>query len=149
MESLKPVSRSSDTAGQSGFTLIELAVSVVVFAIVMGAAYGLIHVARSGRINTNQRSEILQNLRIALNTIGRDAINAGVGYPNLGAVLPDDSLSTVFGVAPDTNPDADLLTPVYAIDNINSINGTGTDHITFVFIDDTFNGGQSLLPAIN
>ncbi|HWP43324.1 MAG TPA: prepilin-type N-terminal cleavage/methylation domain-containing protein [Blastocatellia bacterium] len=129
---------------QSGFTLLELVVGVVIFGIVMGAAFGLLQIARSGRLNTNQRSEILQNLRIALNTIGRDAINAGVDYPNLGAVLPDNSLATVFGLTPDADTDADVLTPVYAIDGKNAVNGVATDHITFVFIDDTFNNGQSL-----
>ena len=98
--------------GQSGFTLIELTVGVVVFAIVMSSIYGLLMLARSGRLNTNQRSEILQNMRIALNTIGRDAINAGVDYPNLGAILPDDSLATAFGITPDSDTDSDLLTPV-------------------------------------
>jgi prepilin-type N-terminal cleavage/methylation domain-containing protein len=130
--------------GQSGFTLIELTVSVVVFAIVMSSIYGLLMLARSGRLNTNQRSEILQNMRIALNTIGRDAINAGVDYPNLGAVLPDDSLAAAFGITPDSDTDSDLLTPVFAVNNLNAVNGAATDHITFVFIDDTFNGGQSL-----
>ena len=128
----------------AGFTVIEITVAVVVFTIVMGAIYGLLMVARGGRLNTNQRSEILQNARIAINTMSRDAINAGVGYPNLGATLPDNRLATVLGGTADTDTDADVLTPVSARNGSQTINGVATDQITFLFIDDTFNGGASL-----
>lgn len=128
---------------QSGFTIIEVVVSVAIFTIVMGAVYGLLEVARAGRLNTIQRTDVLQNVRVALNTMGRDAINAGVGYPNLGAVIPDDKLSLI-GIAPDADTNADLLTPVYAANNVNSINGLMTDQVTFLFIDDAFNGGSSI-----
>lgn len=128
---------------QTGFTIIEVAVSVTVFAIVMGAIYGLLHVARGGRVNTSQRTEVLQNVRVALNAMGRDAINAGVGYPNLGALIPDDKLSVV-GVLPDGDTTPDFLTPVYAVNNLNSVNGTVTDQVTFLYVDDAFNAGASI-----
>ena len=57
----------------AGFSVIEMMVGIVVFTIVMGSIYGLLMVARGGRINTNQRSEIMQNARIAINTMSRDA----------------------------------------------------------------------------
>ena len=132
------------TRPDAGFTVIEITVGVVVFTIVMGAIYGLLMVARGGRLNTNQRSEILQNARIAINTMSRDAINAGVGYPNLGATLPDDRLATIMGGTADTDTDADVLTPVFARNGAQTINGVATDQITFLFIDDTFNAGASL-----
>ncbi len=128
---------------QSGFTIIEIAVSVTVFTIVMGAIYGLLHVARGGRLNTSQRTEVLQNVRVSLNAMGRDAINAGVGYPNLGALLPDDKLSLI-GVAADADNAPDFLTPVYAGNNRNSVNGTLTDQVTFLYVDDGFNAGASV-----
>jgi prepilin-type N-terminal cleavage/methylation domain-containing protein len=132
------------TGRDAGFTVIEISVAVVVFTIVMGAIYGLLMVARGGRLNTNQRSEILQNARIAINTMSRDAINAGVGYPNLGATLPDDRLATIMGGTADADTDPDVLTPVFARNDSQTINGVATDQITFLFIDDTFNGGVSL-----
>jgi prepilin-type N-terminal cleavage/methylation domain-containing protein len=128
---------------QSGFTLLETVVSMAIFTIVMGAIYGLLHVARSGRLNTSQRTEVLQNARVALNTIGRDAINAGVGYPNLGALIPDDRLS-IIGLSADGDTTPDFLTPVYAGDNANSVNGVMTDQVTFLFVDDSFNNGASV-----
>jgi hypothetical protein len=91
-----------------------MAVGIVVFTIVMGSIYGLMMVARGGRINTNQRSEIMQNARIAINAMSRDAINAGVGYPYDGANLPDNRVQTLLGTPADADPDVDVLTQVYA-----------------------------------
>jgi prepilin-type N-terminal cleavage/methylation domain-containing protein len=128
---------------QSGFTMIEMVISIAIFSIVMGSIYGLLHVARGGRINTSQRTEVLQGVRVALNAIGRDSINAGVGYPNLGALIPDNKLSLVGGAA-DADTTLEFLTPVYAANNLNSVNGTLTDQVTFLYIDDAFNGGAAL-----
>lgn len=128
---------------QSGFTLIEIVVSLAIFAIVMGAVYGVLHVARAGRVNTSQRTEVLQNVRVALNAMGRDAINAGIGYPNLGALIPDDRLSLI-GMAADGNNTPDFLTPVYAGDGMNSVNGTMSDQVSLLYVDDSFNNGVSI-----
>jgi prepilin-type N-terminal cleavage/methylation domain-containing protein len=128
---------------QSGFTILEMAVSMAIFAIVMGSIYGLLQVARGGRINTSQRAEVLQGVRVALNAVGRDAINAGVGYPNLGALIPDNKLALVGGGA-DADTALEFLTPVYAANDLNSVNGTLTDQVTFLYVDDVFNGGASL-----
>lgn len=128
---------------QSGFTMIEMVISIAIFSIVMGSIYGLLHVARTGRINTSQRTEVLQGVRVALNAVGRDSINAGVSYPNLGALIPDNKLTLVGGTADaDTAPDS--LTPVFAANNLNSVNGTMTDQVSFLYVDDAFNGGASL-----
>ena len=138
---------------EAGFTIIEISVSVIIFTIVMGTIYGLLKVARSGRLNVNQHAEVLQNARIAINTMGRDAINAGVGYPNLGANVPDNRISALLGGAADADTDPDVLTPVFAQNNLRVINArndqgvivaTATDQVTFLFIDDTFNNGISL-----
>ncbi|HKP88056.1 MAG TPA: prepilin-type N-terminal cleavage/methylation domain-containing protein [Blastocatellia bacterium] len=128
---------------QSGFTIIEMVISLAIFTIVVGAIYGLLEVARAGRLNTTNRAEVLQNVRVGLNAVGRDAINAGVGYPNLGAMVPDDRTALV-GAAADGDNNPDFLTPVYAANNLNSVNGVLTDQVTFLFVDDTFNGGASI-----
>lgn len=65
---------------ESGFTLLEPIVAMAIFSIVVGSIYLLLEVGRSDAFKTKQRTETMQNARIALNTIGRDAINAGVGY---------------------------------------------------------------------
>jgi prepilin-type N-terminal cleavage/methylation domain-containing protein len=128
---------------QSGFTVIEMMVAVLIFTIVVGAIYGLLEVARAGRLSTSQRAEVLQNVRVGLNSLGRDAINAGVSYPNLGAMIPDDRLSLV-GAAADADANPDFLTPVYAANDANPVNGIATDQVTFLYVDDLFNNGASI-----
>lgn len=132
---------------QRGFSVLELVIAMAVFTIVMGSIYGLLEIGRRGRVNTMQRNEVLQNVRIALNTMGRDSINAGVGYPNEGAALPDDTFSDPrIGIrtAADGDNLPDLLTPVFVGNNLNTIFGVATDQITFVFQDDSFNAGRSI-----
>ncbi|HJQ71573.1 MAG TPA: prepilin-type N-terminal cleavage/methylation domain-containing protein [Blastocatellia bacterium] len=123
---------------EEGFSLLELLVAVVIFSIVVLAIYALLEVGRSERFTTVQKTESIQNVRIALNTIGRDAINAGVGYENTGAQIPDNGL-TLLNLAADANNENDSLTPVVSGNNINMVNGTATDQLTFLFIDETFN----------
>src|SRR5438552_16834389 len=138
---LKELARSTRT--QAGFTMLEMVVSMAIFTIVMGSIYALLHTMRAGRVNTSQRAEVLQGVRTALNSMGRDAINAGVGYPNTGALIPDNKLTLVGGLS-DADTSLEFLTPVYAANNLNSVNGTATDEVTFLYIDDTFNSGNSL-----
>lgn len=129
---------------QAGFSLIEMIVGITIFTIVMGAIYGLLQVGRSGRLNTNMRSEALQNSRVAINTIGRDIINSGVGYPNIGALVPDNRVTGLFGGTADSGTDPDFLTPIYGRNNANSVNGTMTDQLSIAFVDNTFNNGTSI-----
>ena len=138
-------SNTNCSTHQAGFTIVELVIAVAVFTIVMGSIYGLLEVGRRGRSNTLQRNEILQNARIALNYITRDTINAGVGYPIQGSLMPDDRLNG-FGldVNPDVDPDFDILSPIYSSNNIDTINGVQTDQVTLAYIDDAFNGGRGL-----
>lgn len=135
--------RESKHDRQTGFSILEMVVSLAIFTIVIGAIYGLLEVARAGRLNTSQRAEVLQNVRVSLNTIGRDALNAGVGYPNLGSMIPDNKLALVGG-AVDTDTSPDFLTPVFASDDLNPVNGINTDQVTFLYVDDSFNGGASI-----
>jgi prepilin-type N-terminal cleavage/methylation domain-containing protein len=134
----------ANKSNQSGFSMIEMIIGVTVFTIVMGAIYGLLQVGRSGRLNTNMRSEVLQNSRIALNTMGRDIINSGVGYPNIGALVPDNRVTGLFGGTSDTNTTADFLTPIYGRNNVNSVNGVMTDQVSISFVDNSFNNGNTI-----
>lgn len=110
-------------------------------------------VARSDRFTTNQRVQIMQSTRNALNAIGRDALNAGNGVSNNGVWLPDNALNTVLGLPADVGTTADLLTSVIAgrLLNPNDLSitaanpaGINTDQVTFVFQDFSFNGGRAV-----
>jgi hypothetical protein len=126
-----------------------MVVAVAVFTIIVGAIYALLEVGRSDAFNTKERTETMQNSRIALNLLGRDAINAGVGYWKSGARTPDGTLQRLlFLGAGEVDGQFDLLTPVVPGDGVRTINVDGvdvrTDAVTFVYQDDAFNNGASL-----
>ena len=134
------------SAGAQGFTLVELVVSLVLFLIVTGAIYGLLEVGRIDRNRSSRRSDILKNARIAIQLIGRDALNAGLGYHRRGAVAPDGFLNTRFGIAADSDTDRDMVTSIMVGDNIftdtlNTDPAARTDTVVFSSRDLNFNPG--------
>lgn len=136
---------------ESGFTLIELVVAMAIFSIVVGAIYMLLEVGRSDAFKTKQRTETMQNARVALNTIGRDAINAGVGYWKSGGRMPDGTLENLMFLPGETDGEEDWLTPVVPGDGVKTIMVDGapvlTDAVTFVYQDNLFNNGRAV--AVN
>lgn len=138
----------SRVSAQAGFSLLELMVSMVIFAIVVGAIYMLLAVGRSDAFNTKQRTETMQNARIALNTINRDAINAGVGYWKSGARTPDGTLERLLFLPSETDGAQDWLTPIVPGNEVRTITVDGqpvtTDAVTFVYQDNSFNNGQAI-----
>lgn len=132
---------------QAGFTLIELMVSITLFIIVTGAIYGLLKVARADRTTTNQRLDVMKNLRVALNTMGRDTLDAGYSYQKNGALIPNGLIATRLGVPPDTDGQPDRLVGVISANNLNPNslqNSQYTDEVSFVYRDTSFNSNVTL-----
>lgn len=145
---------SRRNSGQSGFTLLELIVAMAIFTVVVGSIYMMLEVGRSDAFSTKQRTETMQNARNALNTIGRDAINAGVGYWKSGGRIPDGRLEALMFLPGETDGQDDWLTPVVPGDNVRGITVDGqtvlTDAVTFVYQDNQFNNGRAIaVSAIN
>lgn len=135
-------------SGQSGVTLVEMLISITIFLIVTGSIYGLLRVATLDRNRASRRSDTLKNARAALQLIGRDVQNAGIGYSRSGARVPDDFLQTRLGFPPEpANSERDLLTSVIPGDqaNANNLQAGRTDMVAFVMSDvDNFNQGSPL-----
>lgn len=129
---------------QAGFTLLEFLVAMTIFLIVISMIYGILQIGRVDRNRASRRSDILKNARIAVHMIGRDALNAGLGYHRKGAVAPDNFVSTRFGIPPDADTNRDLITSIIVGNNINAndLGGTQTDVIGFCFRDMDFNDGD-------
>lgn len=130
--------------GESGFSLLEMLVSIIIFAVVISAVYGLLQVARAGRNMSSERSDLMKQLRYTLNLMGRDTLNAGYSYEDNGAVLPNSLLNTRLGIPQDFDTSRDLLVGIVAGNNINTNSlqeGTpeNTDIVSFVYRDLTFN----------
>ncbi len=130
--------------GSQGFTLIELIVALVLFLVVTSTIYGLLEVGRIDRNRSSRRSDILKNARIAIHLIGRDALNAGLGYHRRGAVAPDGFLNSRFGIDADADSDRDMITSIMVgsdvfPNNLSSIPGHRTDTVVFASRDLNFN----------
>jgi hypothetical protein len=129
-------------------------VAIAIFTVIVGAMYALLEVGRSDAFNTKERIETMQNARVALNTIGRDAINAGVGYWKSGGRVPDGTLTRLLFLPGETDGQQDWLTPLVPGNGVKQITVDGervdTDAITFVYQDATFNENHGLaVTAVN
>lgn len=84
----------SPVARPSGFTLVEIMVTLVVFAVVVGAlALVVVNFGRS-KDRTSQRAETMQGARAALDLIARDIRSAGYGA-DLNHPTPQPSIAYV------------------------------------------------------
>lgn len=138
-------SRTGGAKSEHGFSLLELMVSMVLFMIVTAAVWGVLRAAQMSRSVVNQQTQLAKNVRVGLNLIGRDTYNAGYGYPlNSTVLLPDNRISVLLGVPPDTDTTRDTIPPILAGNNVNANTfnttaNTTTDQVTFLFKDPTFN----------
>ncbi len=139
----------SKNRNNRGFTLIEVMIAMIIFLIITSSIYGLLQVARVDRNRSSRRADILKNARIAVHLIGRDALNAGLGYHRRGAIVPDNFLSNVLGISADKDTERDILTSIVAGNNIYKNNlqtdpNVKTDMITFAFRDLDFNNSNTV-----
>ncbi len=134
---------------QKGFSLLELMVSIVIFAIITGVIFGMLQIGRIDRNRASRRSDMLKNARTAIHLIGRDVLNAGMGFHRRGAVVPDNFLSTRLGTPADADSDRDMLTSIVVGNNVfaNNLNedvNVRTDLISFAYRDLAFNSGNTV-----
>lgn len=126
---------------------MEAMISMVIFLIVTASIYGLLQIGRLDRNRSSRRSDILKNARVAVHLIGRDALNAGLGYHRRGAVVPDNFLSNRLGLSPDADAERDMLTSIIAGNDLftNDLQPDPklkTDIIAFAFRDVDFNNSS-------
>ena len=68
-------------SSESGFSMVELLVAMVITLIVSGAIYGLLAGGQNAFRREPELTERQQNIRMAMDVIMRDVANAGVGLP--------------------------------------------------------------------
>lgn len=141
--------KTTQTTSESGFSVMELLVAMVIFLVVTSSIYGLLNMGRMGRNRSSRRTDVLKNARAAVHLIGRDALNAGLGYHQGGAVVPDDFLSNTLGLPADTDSERDVLTSVIAgnnlfNNNLQELTTDKTDTIAFAYGDLDFNSGDAI-----
>jgi len=77
---------------EKGVTLIELVVAMGISGILLAAIYAMFVTQNRSKVNSDQVSEMQQNLRVASDMIERDIRNTGYGLAN---VLPTDLVPLV------------------------------------------------------
>lgn len=138
---------TENNKNSEGFSLLEAMVAMVIFLIVTGAIFGLLQVGRVDKSRSSTRTDMLKNARVAVHLVGRDALNAGLGYHKVGGVVPDDFLSTRFGLPVDEDETKELMTSVLGGNNLLSNNLLSnstdkTDIMVFAYRDVDFNNGD-------
>ncbi len=129
---------------QKGYTLLEAMISMVIFLIITTSIYGLLQIGRIDRNRSSRKADILKNARVAMHLIGRDALNAGLGFHRGGAVVPDNFLSIRLGLPPDADNERDIMTSIIAgndlfSNDLQSDANSKTDIIAFAYRDVDFN----------
>ena len=138
-----------DRGSEAGFSLIELMVAMVIFILITGSIYGLLQFGTYDRNRASRRADVMKNARAAIHLIGRDALNAGLGYHQNGGIVADNSATSVLGIPSDPNSDRDALTSVIVGNDIftnDLLNDPTkkTDVIAFAFRDLNFNNGNAV-----
>ncbi|MEZ5345848.1 MAG: prepilin-type N-terminal cleavage/methylation domain-containing protein [Pyrinomonadaceae bacterium] len=134
---------------ESGFSLVEAIITVAIFLMVLAAIFGVMRAGNIMQNSVSDRSEVTANARTAINYIGRETVNAGLGYSRTGAVVPDDFAFDLLGIPKDSGNDRDLFTGVIAGNNVSasslSVNGEKNDIVAFISRDMEFNGGEPVV----
>jgi prepilin-type N-terminal cleavage/methylation domain-containing protein len=73
----------------SGFTLIEIMVAMTVSMIALGAAVLMFRDSTKANNNVTQTADMSDNIRVGLNMIVQDLIQAGTGIPQGGISIPN------------------------------------------------------------
>ena len=91
-----------------GFTLIELMISVAIFAVVAAAAFSVLSASQKTATMNDQTVQIQRNIRLAMDLIARDFRMAAFGNPAAGALAgcAQHLNATDNAVGADAGPDA-------------------------------------------
>ncbi len=132
---------------ERGFSLLELMIAMVIFIIISGAIFGLMQLGNYDRNRASRRSDVLKNARVAIHMVGRDVLNAGLGYHRRGAIVPDNFNTTRLGVPADVDNVRDMVTSIVSgnnlyTNNLNTDTNVRTDSIAFAYRDVDFNAGN-------
>src|SRR5437773_2228289 len=79
--SLMNAKAKPETGPETGFSLIELMVAMLITLIVSGAIFGLLSSGHSAFRREPELSDRQQSIRLAMDVISRDVVNAGANMP--------------------------------------------------------------------
>jgi prepilin-type N-terminal cleavage/methylation domain-containing protein len=99
-------SRSTNKlSGRSGYTLVEIAVSLVILSLVITAAFQMLSAGQDSHERGIQIADARQNLRTAFEMMARDVRAAGSGLSATGVSASlNNNPFHIYPVTPETNP---------------------------------------------
>jgi prepilin-type N-terminal cleavage/methylation domain-containing protein len=155
-------------SSNAGFTLLELLVSAALLLILIVPLLSFMRFSQAARNTTVRVTDIEQNARAALITIGRDIENAGFSFAPSIPLVNSNFINTLTGatLAPSVissngqniETTDNILTPIVPGNNLNQItltNASGapvindTDQVTLFAVDQSFNNGLPIPGQIN
>lgn len=146
---IKNLNQSNKKSSQAGFTMIEMLVAIGLFIMVTGFMYTLLELGRTDRNRTSRRGDTQKNARIAMYMIGRDVMNAGLGYHQTGALVPTPFLTGRLVAPIGVGAARNMLTAVASGNNVYANQylpeTQKTDVIIFAYRDLDFNNGKPIV----
>jgi Tfp pilus assembly protein PilV len=139
-------------SAESGVSLIELLVAMLLMLILIGPLFSFMRVGQITRSTSIRLSDVEQNARAAMMTIGRDLQNAGYNF------VPRIDLGASQILRPLNGTGANFLTPIIPGNDLNLVSSTNsagsavsnkTDQITVIFVNQNFNNGLPLSGSIS
>lgn len=115
---------------------------MTIFIIGVAAVFSATQFATIQRNTVSTRTDQLRSVRIALEYIRRDTLNAGFGYHRTGGNSQDNVGNGIFGLPSDTDTERDLITSIIGGNNVNTNSltfGGQTDVIGLISRDMSFN----------
>lgn len=99
---------AKNRASEQGFTLIELALSVLIFGVVSLAAFAVLSSTQQTAVMNDQTVQLQRNVRLAMDLIARDIRTTGYGNPAAGSLAgcANQLNATDQAVGADTGPDS-------------------------------------------
>lgn len=94
---------------EEGFTLIELLIALILSIIIVGAVYGTFNSQQKSFFLINQKTDMQQQGRVAMNLLMRDLRMAGYLVPSAKAIRVTDN-----NITNATTPVSDVVTVLYA-----------------------------------
>ncbi|HZC82261.1 MAG TPA: prepilin-type N-terminal cleavage/methylation domain-containing protein [Nitrospiraceae bacterium] len=93
---------------EKGFTLIELMISLAIFAIVSLLAFAMFSSTQQAAVSNDQTVQLQRNVRLAMDLIARDLRMTGYGNPAAGALpgCANQMNATDQAIGADTGPDS-------------------------------------------
>jgi len=134
-----------NSSGSSGFTLVELLVSMIITLVILAAGVMVFSSALHTRARQSSKTDAITSAQAALDVMSREIGNAGYGLTDNGVVA--DSTSSVLHIRANTD-NSNATTSDAGEDIVFYLDGTGNDQ-SVVRHDNNLNETSGIINRIS